>query len=117
MPGHMNVLLAEAGVDYDMLVEMDDINPRFASTDLVLVIGACDVVNPAAIEIKGTPISGMPILAAYEAKRIVVCNLDETTGYSGVPNPLYENAKTIMMPGDAKTSVMNLISSLKSAGK
>ncbi|MCP4626368.1 MAG: NAD(P)(+) transhydrogenase (Re/Si-specific) subunit beta, partial [bacterium] len=73
MPGHMNVLLAEADVDYDYLVELDDINPEFEETDLVLVIGACDVVNPAAIDAADTPISGMPILLAHEAKNVVVC--------------------------------------------
>jgi NAD/NADP transhydrogenase beta subunit len=76
MPGHMNVLLAEAGVDYDMLVEMEDINPDFHTTDLVLVVGACDVVNPAAVEVEGTPISGMPILMAHQAKKVVCCNFD-----------------------------------------
>ena len=87
MPGHMNVLLAEADVDYDKLKEMDDVNPSFAQTDAVLVVGACDVVNPAAIRIADTPISGMPILNAHEARHVLVCNLDERPGYSGVPNP------------------------------
>ncbi|MCF8078729.1 MAG: NAD(P)(+) transhydrogenase (Re/Si-specific) subunit beta [Desulfobacterales bacterium] len=112
MPGHMNVLLAEAGIDYDMLVEMDEINPLSAETDVALVIGACDVVNPAAMQMEGTPISGMPILLAYEAKTIIVCNLDEKPGYSGVSNPLYANPNTMMMLGDAKASANALISSL-----
>ncbi|HKL00783.1 MAG TPA: NAD(P)(+) transhydrogenase (Re/Si-specific) subunit beta, partial [Desulfotignum sp.] len=77
MPGHMNVLLAEAGVDYDMLAEMDDINPAFSRTDLCFVVGACDVVNPAAMETDGSPISGMPILRSHEAKQVVCCNLDD----------------------------------------
>ena len=114
MPGHMNVILAEAEVDYDELLEMDEANPLFAETDVALIIGACDVVNPAAIQREGTPISGMPILMAHEAKKIIVCNFDEKPGYSGVPNPLYENSKTIMMLGDAKATASALISSLPS---
>ena len=112
MPGHMNVLLAEADVDYDNLVELDDINPEFKETDLVLVIGACDVVNPAAIEATDTPISGMPILLAHEAKTVVVCNLDATPGYSGVKNPLYDVPKTIKLFGDAKDTVTQLMEAL-----
>ncbi|WP_372683369.1 NAD(P)(+) transhydrogenase (Re/Si-specific) subunit beta [Desulfosarcina sp.] len=112
MPGHMNVLLAEAGVDYDMLVEMETINPDFQHTDLVLVVGACDVVNPAAIDVEGTPISGMPILMAHQAKHVVCCNFDEKPGYSGVENPLYEKSNTIMLPGDAKKTVDQLLASL-----
>ena len=114
MPGHMNVILAEAEVEYDDLLEMDDVNPLFKETDVALVVGACDVVNPAAIESEGTPISGMPILMAHDAENIIVCNLDEKPGYSGVPNPLYENPKTILLIGDAKDSVAGLLSSLKS---
>ncbi len=112
MPGHMNVLLAEAGVDYDMLVEMDDINPEFRTTDLVMVVGACDVVNPAAIDVVGTPISGMPILLTHEAKNVVCCNYDDQPGYSGVPNPLYENDNTVLLPGDAKKTVQQLLDTL-----
>lgn len=112
MPGHMNVLLAEAEVDYDKLFEMDDINPDFEQTDLALVVGACDVVNPAAIEVEGTPISGMPILRAHEAKHVVVCNLDEKPGYSGVENPLYAAPGTIRLFGDAKTTVSQLLQEL-----
>ena len=112
MPGHMNVLLAEADVDYDNLVEMDDINSKFKETDLVVVIGACDVVNPAAIDSTDTPISGMPILLANEANAVVVCNLDEKPGYSGVQNPLYDMPKTIKLFGDAKNTVTQLIEAL-----
>ncbi len=112
MPGHMNVLLAEAGVDYDLLYEMDVINPEFKKTDLVLVIGACDVVNPAAIETDGSPISGMPILLTHESKNVVCCNLDAKPGYSGVKNPLYENSNTIMLLGNAKETVQDLIDNL-----
>jgi NAD(P) transhydrogenase subunit beta len=112
MPGHMNVLLAEAGVDYDMLVEMDEVNTEFKATDLALVIGACDVVNPAAIDVEGTPISGMPILLAHEAKAVVCCNFDHKPGYSGVENPLYEKPETLMLTGDAKKTVAELLAAL-----
>lgn len=101
----MNVLLAEADVDYEMLYEMDDVNPEFRRTDFVLIVGACDVVNPTAIHKEGTPISGMPILLAHEAKNVVVCNLDRRPGYSGVENPLYNNENTILMLGDAKNTI------------
>lgn len=112
MPGHMNVLLAEVGVDYEMLVDMDNINPEFRATDLVLVVGACDVVNPAAIEIEGTPISGMPILQVSEARSIICCNFDRNPGYSGVANTLYDLDRTIFLEGDAKASVSRLRESL-----
>jgi NAD(P) transhydrogenase subunit beta len=112
MPGHMNVLLAEAGVDYDMLVEMEAINPDFHATDLVLVVGACDVVNPAAVEVEGTPISGMPILMAYQAKKVVCCNFDDSPGYSGVANSLYGQANCLLLEGDAKQTVARLLQSL-----
>ncbi|MBN1944480.1 MAG: NAD(P)(+) transhydrogenase (Re/Si-specific) subunit beta [Bradymonadales bacterium] len=115
MPGHMNVLLAEADVDYDLLREMDDVNPEFREIDLVLVVGACDVVNPAAISVEGTPISGMPILKAHEAKHVIVCNLDERPGYSGVPNPLYHSPNTVLLLGDAKETLTRLTDSLKAA--
>ncbi|MGB3221346.1 MAG: NAD(P)(+) transhydrogenase (Re/Si-specific) subunit beta [Desulforhopalus sp.] len=113
MPGHMNVLLAEAEVEYEDLLEMDDVNPLFGKTDVVIVVGACDVVNPAAIESEGTPISGMPILLAQDAKRIIVCNLDTNPGYSGVPNPLYNTSKTILLTGDARETISNLQAALQ----
>jgi NAD(P) transhydrogenase subunit beta len=112
MPGHMNVLLAEAGVDYDMLVEMEDINLDFHATDFVLVVGACDVVNPAAMEVEGTPISGMPILMAHKARRVVCCNFDRKPGYSGVANSLYDQENTILLEGDARETVHQLLQSL-----
>jgi len=115
MPGHMHVLLAEAEVDYDKLSEIDDINPEFRNTDLVIVVGACDVVNPTALEKVETPISGMPILLAHEARRIVVCNLDQKPGYSGVDNPLYSNPKTILLLGDAKHSVSRILAGITQA--
>jgi proton-translocating NAD(P)+ transhydrogenase subunit beta len=113
MPGHMNVLLAEADVEYDRLYEMDDINQDFQNTDVAIIFGACDVVNPAAIDIEGTPISGMPILMAHDAKKVIVCNYDAKPGYSGVENPLYENPKTFMATGDAKETADKLIKELK----
>lgn len=109
MPGHMHVLLAEADVDYDDLYEMDAINDDFASTDVAIVVGASDVVNPAAITAADTPISGMPILRVHEADTVIVCNLDDRPGYSGVPNPLYQDPKSILLFGDAKESVASLI--------
>ncbi len=113
MPGHMNVLLAEANVEYENLLEMDEVNPLFGETDVAIVMGACDVVNPAAMESEGTPISGMPILLAQDAKHIIVCNFDKKPGYSGVPNPLYDNSKTILLLGDAKETTINLLTSLQ----
>lgn len=105
MPGHMNVLLAEADVDYEKLCEMDVVNAEFSRADLVLVVGACDVVNPAAIHKEGTPLSGMPILMAHEAEKIAICNLDSRPGYSGVENPLYSDPKTTLLFGDAKATL------------
>ncbi len=112
MPGHMHVLLAEAEVDYGMIRELADVNAEFAQTDLALVVGACDVVNPAAIESTNTPISGMPILKVHEARNVVVCNLDERPGYSGVENPLYHDPRTIMLLGDAKDTVGRLLAGM-----
>jgi NAD(P) transhydrogenase subunit beta len=97
MPGHMNVLLAEADVDYDELYEMDEINSEFKDTDLVIVVGANDVLNPAAREAEGTPIYGMPILNADEAKNIFIFNYDLKPGYSGVENPLYTKENGIYL--------------------
>jgi len=113
MPGHMNVLLAEAEVDYDKLIEMDEINPEFSQTDVALVFGACDVVNPAAIHVEGTPISGMPILNAHEAKTIVICNYDTQPGYSGVDNTLYDDPKTIVLMGDAAATARELTAAIQ----
>jgi len=112
MPGHMHVLLAEADVDPDLLFEMEEVNPEFEQTDLALIVGACDVVNPAATRVEDTPISGMPILLAENARRVLVCNLDSNPGYSGVENPLYTNPKTIMILGDAKETIAQLLAAL-----
>ncbi len=112
MPGHMHVLLAEADVDPDLLFDLADINSEFSQTDLALIVGACDVVNPAAIEVEGTPISGMPVLLAHQAKQVLVCNLDAKPGYSGVDNPLYQDAKSILLWGDARENLNRLIERL-----
>ena len=114
MPGHMNVLLAEANVPYDRLKEMDEINDDFADTDVALVIGANDVVNPLARE-EGSPISGMPILNVDQAHNIVVLKRGRGTGFAGIPNPLFSNEKTKMLFGDAKPSVESLVSGVKQA--
>jgi NAD(P) transhydrogenase subunit beta len=109
MPGHMNVLLAEADVSYDQLIEMDEANTLFPDTDLAIVVGACDVVNPAAGNTEGTPISGMPVLRVQEARRVIVCNLDSKPGYSGVANTLYEMPHVILLFGQAKETLAQII--------
>ncbi|OPZ64931.1 MAG: NAD(P) transhydrogenase subunit beta [Firmicutes bacterium ADurb.Bin506] len=113
MPGHMNVLLAEVDVAYDKLYEMDDINPEFADADLALVVGANDVINPAANTAEGTPIYGMPILNVAEAKHVVICNYDTKPGYAGVDNPLYKpSSKVTLLLGDAAVTVKQLMADL-----
>ncbi|MEK6687603.1 MAG: NAD(P)(+) transhydrogenase (Re/Si-specific) subunit beta, partial [Gemmatimonadota bacterium] len=114
MPGHMNVLLAEANVPYDKLVDMDDINPEFERTDVVLVIGANDVVNPAARTDPSSPIYGMPILNVDSARSIVVLKRGMGAGFAGIENELFFNPKTAMLFGDAKKSLTALVSELKS---
>ena len=109
MPGHMNVLLAEAGVEYDNLYEMDDINPMFPESDLAVIVGANDVVNPAANTAEGTPIYGMPILNAGQAKHLIICNYDFKPGYAGVDNPLYRMPNAVMRTGDAAETLRQLI--------
>ncbi|GAB5410052.1 MAG: NAD(P)(+) transhydrogenase (Re/Si-specific) subunit beta [Balneolaceae bacterium] len=108
MPGHMNVLLAEADVPYDLLYDMDQINPEFASTDVVMIIGANDVVNPMAKTSPGSPIYGMPILNVDEAKRTVVFKRSLSFGYAGIDNPLFYDQKNQMFFGDAKKSLQAL---------
>ncbi len=111
MPGHMNVLLCEVDVPYDKLYEMEAINGEFKDCDAAIVIGANDVINPAANTAEGTPIYGMPVLNAADAKNVIVCNFDTKPGYAGVENPLYESKNTILMLGDAKDTVAQLIQS------
>ncbi len=110
MPGHMNVLLAEVDIPYDLLHEMDDINPQMDQVDLAIVIGANDVVNPAANTAEGTPIYGMPVLDVEKAGRVIIMNFDDKPGYAGVPNPLYqESAQVLLLFGDAKQSLEELL--------
>lgn len=113
MPGHMNVLLAESNVDYGLLVEMDNINPQFNNADVVFVVGANDVVNPAAKNDPSSPIYGMPILNVENAKHIVVNKRSMNAGYAGIENELFYNAKTSMLFGDAKAALTELVSELK----
>ena len=111
LPGHMNVLLAEAKVPYDIVLEMDEINDDFADTDVVLVIGANDTVNPAANE-PGSPISGMPVLKVWEAGQVVVFKRSMNAGYAGVQNPLFFNENSVMCFGDAKATVQTILNDL-----
>ena len=113
MPGHMNVLLAEADVPYTQLYEMDDINPEFARTDVAVVIGANDVTNPAARSNASSPIFGMPILNVDQATNVVVLKRSMNPGFAGIENDLYYNPKTLMLFGDARDSVVRLIGALK----
>ncbi|WP_031218017.1 NAD(P)(+) transhydrogenase (Re/Si-specific) subunit beta [Halomonas sp. PBN3] len=109
LPGHMNVLLAEAKVPYDIVLEMDEINDDFATTDVVIVIGSNDIVNPAAQEDPNSPIAGMPVLKVWEAKQVFVCKRGQGTGYSGIDNPLFFKENTRMFYGDAKASIESLL--------
>jgi len=112
MPGHMNVLLAEADVPYDKLIEMDDINPEMAMTDVTLVIGANDIVNPAAETDPNSPIAGMPILNANKSRTVMVIKRGMSPGFAGIDNELYYMDKTLMLFGDAKTFVASLVKEL-----
>ena len=113
MPGHMNVLLAEANVPYPQLKEMDEANPEFGRTDVALVVGANDVVNPDARNNQGSPIYGMPILNVDEAETVVVLKRSMNPGFAGIENPLFFNPKTVMLFGDAKESIAKLIGDVK----
>lgn len=113
LPGHMNVLLAEAHVPYDIVLEMDEINDDFPNTDVVLVIGANDTVNPAAAEDPSSPIAGMPVLEVWKARQVVVLKRGMATGYSGVENPLFFKDNTHMLFGDAKESIDKVVSGLR----
>ena len=112
LPGHMNVLLAEAKVPYDIVLEMDEINEDFAKTDVVLVIGANDTVNPAALEEPGSPIAGMPVLEVWHAKDVIVFKRSMATGYAGVQNPLFFKDNSRMLFGDAKDRVDDIVRAL-----
>ena len=112
LPGHMNVLLAEAKVPYDIVKEMDEINDDFKNTDAVLVIGANDTVNPAASENQGSPISGMPVLRVWEAKTVIILKRGMNTGYAGVQNPLFYKENSRMLFGDAKATVQAIVQNI-----
>ena len=113
LPGHMNVLLAEAKVPYDIVLEMDEINDDFTTTDVVIVIGSNDIVNPAAQEDPNSPIAGMPVLEVWKAKHVIVSKRGQGTGYSGIQNPLFYKENTRMFYGDAKNSLNSLLSKIE----
>jgi len=113
MPGHMNVLLAEANVPYPQLKEMDEANPEFSRTDVAVVVGANDVVNPDARSNQGSPIYGMPILNVDDAQTVVVLKRSMNPGFAGIENPLFYNPKTVMLFGDAKESIVKLAHDVK----
>ena len=115
MPGHMNVLLAEANIEYDKLKEMDEINPSFQQTDVVIVIGANDVINPLARTDPSSPIAGMPILDVDKARTVVVIKRSLSPGFAGIPNPLFAAENTLMYFSDGKKAIMELTSAIKSA--
>jgi NAD(P) transhydrogenase subunit beta len=112
MPGHMNVLLAEADIPYDRLMDMDASNPEFPQTDVALVIGANDVTNPAAKTDQGSPIYGMPILEVDKARTVMVIKRSLSPGFAGIDNPLYYLDKTLMLFGDAKAFVGDIVREL-----
>jgi NAD(P) transhydrogenase subunit beta len=113
MPGHMNVLLAEANVPYSSLYEMDQINPELPSTDVAVVVGANDVVNPDARDNPNSPIAGMPIIEVDRAKSVVVLKRGKGKGFSGLENPLFFKSNTGMLYGDAKSSLSNLLQAVQ----
>ena len=113
MPGHMNVLLAEANVSYDLLAEPDDVNPMMDTVDVAIVIGANDVVNPSATEEPGSPIYGMPILEVANARTVFVLKRSMSSGFAGVQNPLFFKENTRMLFGDAKESISGIVSEFK----
>ena len=118
MPGHMNVLLSEADVSYEQLFELEDINDEFAQTDVCIVVGANDVINPAARETDDTPLSGMPILNVDQAKHIIICNYDLKPGYAGVDNPIYTKESGVsLLLGDAAQTLQQLLADLSKQGK
>ena len=116
MPGHMNVLLAEAEIPYDRLVEMDDINPEMPQVDVALVIGANDVVNPAARHDKNSPIFGMPIIDADKAKTVIAIKRSMNPGFAGIENELYYADNTLMLFGDAKEVLGDVVKAVSGEG-
>jgi NAD(P) transhydrogenase subunit beta len=112
LPGHMNVLLAEAKVPYDIVLEMDEVNDDLKDVDVVLVIGANDTVNPAAAEDPTSPIAGMPVIRVWEAGQVIVFKRSMATGYAGVQNPLFFKENTQMLFGDAKDRVEDILKAL-----
>ena len=115
MPGHMNVLLAEADIPYDKLIEMDDINPAMAQVDIAIVLGANDVVNPVARTDPGSPIAGMPIIDVDKAKTVIVIKRSLSPGFAGIPNPLFAADNALMLFGDGKKMIQETVSALKEA--
>jgi len=113
MPGHMNVLLAEANISYDKLIEMDEINDDFGNTDLVFVVGANDVVNPAARTNPNSPIFGMPVLNVDKARTVIVSKRSMGKGYAGIENELFGYDNCLMLFGDAKQTITKLVTELK----
>jgi NAD(P) transhydrogenase subunit beta len=116
MPGHMNVLLAEADVPYAKLKDLDEANAMLPSTDVVIIVGANDVVNPSALDDPGSPVYGMPVLHVWDAKNVVVMKRSMSPGYAGIQNPLFFNDNTYMYFGDAKDSINKLVTEVKSLG-
>ena len=113
LPGHMNVLLAEANVPYDIVFEMDEVNDELPEVDILMVVGANDIVNPSALEEENSPIAGMPVIEAWKAKSVIALKRSMATGYSGVENPLYYKENCRMLFGDAKDSLTKVVNSLK----
>jgi NAD(P) transhydrogenase subunit beta len=113
MPGHMNVLLAEADVEYEKLREMDHINPTMGTVDVAIVIGANDVVNPLARTDPDCPIAGMPIIDVDKARTVIVIKRSLSPGFAGIPNPLFASENTLMLFGDGQQAILNIVSAVK----